>query len=119
MDFTRRKLTLPTPKATSRRGPFFVLATIAISAYASAQNQPSTLTTAQTPLPPGPPTTALQAPIPSPIQKLPPAEHPLLDSPRMSSLKLYIENNPLTLSDVVAVALYTSRDMASAIASLQ
>lgn len=117
MELMRRSFPFPSV-ASHGRGAFF-LAALAISSIAAAQSQQSTLTTEQTPLPKGPPKTSLQGPIPLPVQPLPPAEHPLLDSPHLAALKQYAESNPLKLPDVIAIALYTSRDMANAIAALQ
>ncbi len=118
MDFNRRSFPFHVPQASWRRCGLF-LASAAMLSVAAAQSQQSTLTTEQTPLPKGPPTTSLQAPIPAPIEALPPAEHPLLDSPHLSALKQFAESKPLTLADVIAIALYTSRDMANAVAALQ
>jgi outer membrane protein TolC len=50
---------------------------------------------------------------------LPPSEKPLLISPSLDQIKGFAATHPLTIQDAVAIALYTNRNLASSIASLQ
>jgi len=66
------------------------------------------------PMPEGYPTTAQQAPVPPPVHSLPPAEKPLKVSPATETA-----GKAITLQQAVAIALYTSKDFAAAVANLQ
>jgi outer membrane protein TolC len=90
-----------------------------LAAGALGQSPQNPIKTEETPLPKGPPDVGMQAPLPSPIKALPPAEQPLLASPKLEDLKHYAASHPLTLADAVAIALYTNTDMAAAVAGLQ
>jgi outer membrane protein TolC len=65
-------------------------------------------------VPTSPPPTGLQAPLPSPIGKIPPADHPVKTSPSLNALSASIASHPLTINDAVAVALATNRSLALA-----
>lgn len=70
-------------------------------------------------LPQGAPPTGQQAPVPSAAQPLPRADQPLKVSPRLSSVNGYVQDRAITLQEAVAIALYTNRNFAAAVASLQ
>ncbi len=81
--------------------------------------KPPPVPTGVIPLPQGPVPTTQQAPVPAPAQPLPGSDRPLRISPDLKSVNGYVQDRALTLQDTVAIALYTSRDFASAVASLQ
>ncbi len=81
--------------------------------------KPPPVPTGVIPLPQGPLPTTLQAPVPSPAQPLPGSDRPLRISPDLKSVNGYAQDRAITLQDAVAIALYTSRDFASALATLQ
>ena len=80
--------------------------------------KPPPVPTGVIPLPQGPPTTSQQAPVPSPARPLPHADSPLRTSPDLSAVGSYMHGRAITLQDAVGIALYTSRDFASATAAL-
>jgi outer membrane protein len=59
-----------------------------------------------------PPPTTQQAPLPNPALPLPQANHPLLASPGAATLTGRFLTQPLTINDVVAIALATNRSLA-------
>ncbi len=81
--------------------------------------KPPPVPTGVIPLPQGPPPTGQQAPLPAPAQPLPKADQPLQVSPNLASVNHYLENRAITLQDAVAIALYTNRDLATALTNLQ
>ncbi len=81
--------------------------------------KPPPVPTGVIPLPQGPPPTTPQAPVPSPAQPLPKSDQPLRVSPDLNSVNGYAQDRALTLQDAVAIALYTNRSFASAVADLQ
>ncbi len=81
--------------------------------------KPPPVPTGVIPLPQGPPPTTPQAPVPSPAQPLPKSDQPLRVSPDLNSVNDYAQDRALTLQDAVAIALYTNRSFASAVADLQ
>ena len=103
--------------------------TIPIKAQATAPNtapqdvplpiKPPPVPTGVIPLPQGPPPTTPQAPVPSPAQPLPKSDQPLRVSPDLNGINGYAQDRALTLQDVVAIALYTNRNFASAVAALE
>lgn len=91
-------------------------AAMAVAPLALTQTQPSP---GVNPLPQGPPDTKLQAPVPAPAQAIPPADQPLNASPNISAIKGFAESHPITIQEAVAIALYTNRSLAIALANLQ
>lgn len=81
--------------------------------------KPPPVPTGVIPLPQGPPPTTPQAPVPSPAQPLPNPDQPLRVSPDLNSVNGYAQDRALTLQDAVAIALYTNRSFANAVADLQ
>ncbi len=81
--------------------------------------KPPPVPTGVIPLPQGPPPTGQQAPLPAPARPLPPSDRPLKTSPDLNGINNYVQDRAITLQDAVAIALYTSRNFASANASLQ
>ncbi len=82
---------------------------------ASAQNTgqpPPPLPTGAATLPTAPLQTGLQAPLPAPAAPLPRADRPALYSPELNALSAQLQSRPLTLNDVVAIALATNRNLA-------
>lgn len=71
------------------------------------------------PMPQGPPNTGPSGPNPAAVQALPPAQKPLLASPTLAQIKGYTADHPITLADAIAIALYTNRSLATAIANLE
>jgi outer membrane protein len=80
--------------------------------------KPPPVPTGVIPLPQGPPPTTPQAPVPSPAQPLPKSDQPLRVSPDLNSINGYVQDRAITLQDAVAIALYTNRNFASAVAAL-
>lgn len=71
------------------------------------------------PLPQGPPPTGLQAPLPDPAEPLRDPLHPLAWSPDLAGVKNFVAGQTITIQQAVAIALYTSREFATAVASLE
>jgi outer membrane protein TolC len=89
----------------------------AVAGFGQTPSNP--IATTEAPLPKGPPKTTQQGVVPRPFFPLPEAEHPLLLSPKLEDLDGFAATHVLTLADTVAIALYTSPDMANAVAELQ
>ncbi len=81
--------------------------------------KPLPVPTGVIPLPQGPPPTAPQGTVPSPAQLLPNGDMPLRTSPNLSAINGYVQERPITLQDAVAIALYTNREFARAVAALE
>ena len=81
----------------------------------TAQNTgqpPPPLPTGAVPLPSAPLQTGLQAPLPAPAGTLPRPDRPALSSPGLDTLSAQLLSRPLTINDVVAIALATNRNLA-------
>lgn len=100
----------------------------AATAAAGAANQTPAPQTPEAPLPSelgvivlpqGPPPTGQQAPVPRPAVALPRGDRPLTTSPYLAAIDNYVQGRPITIQDAVAIALYTSKDLATAVANLQ
>ena len=81
--------------------------------------KPPPVPTGVIPLPQGPPPTTPQGTVPSPSQLLPNGDMPLRTSPNLSAINGYVQERPLTLQDAVAIALYSNREFARAVAALE
>ena len=82
---------------------------------AIAQNTgqpPPPLPTGAAALPSTPLQTGLQAALPAPAATLPRADRPALYSPELNTLSAQLQSKPLTLNDVVAIALASNRSLA-------
>jgi hypothetical protein len=76
-------------------------------------------TRAQTGPPAVPPPTTQQAPLPDPALPLPRADHPLLASPGVLALSGLSLSQPLTIKQVVSIALATNRTLALEVEAYQ
>ncbi len=85
--------------------------TVSASAQETAQPPPQ-LPTGTVTLPTTPLQTGLQSPLPAPAGQLPKPDRPLRVSPGMDALVAQLRNTPLTINDVVAIALATNRNLA-------
>ena len=65
------------------------------------------------------PPTTLQAPLPAPALRLPRANQPLLVSPGLPVLPDSMKNKPLTINDVVSIAIAASRALALEVEAYQ
>ena len=81
--------------------------------------KPLPVPTGVIPLPQGAPSTGLQAPLPTPAQPLPKADSPLSRSPNLRSVEGFLQDRAITLQEAVSISLYTNRDFATAVATLQ
>jgi len=101
--------------------PLLGLALSAIGLWSSVTGLALAQQTAQTPpqlptgtvtLPTAPLQTGLQSPLPAPAGQQAKPNRPLRVSPGMDALAMQLRNKPLTLNDVVAIALATNRSLA-------
>ncbi len=69
-------------------------------------------------LPSGPPPTGLQAPLPPAALPIDRPDRPIRTSPRLNQLAAGLQTQPLTINDVVSIALATNRSLALAEESL-
>ena len=76
-------------------------------------------TRAQTGPPSVPPPTTQQSPLPNPALPLPRADHPLLASPGVLALNGLSLSQPLTINQVVSIALATNRTLALEVEAYQ
>lgn len=90
-----------------------LLITTAAILPGKTQNQPPpNLPPGVTPLPQTLPPTGLQAPLPAPALPIPKPDKPDKASPGQDALATAMQNRPLTINDVVAIALATNRNLA-------
>lgn len=84
------------------------------SARAQESAPPPSLPTGAVNLPTTPLQTGQQAPLPAPAGTLPKPDKPVRTSPDLEQISAALQNRPLTINDIVAIALAANRNLALA-----